>query len=197
VVTFGSTPSTGAITVKGTNTCGSGTVSANFNVTINAIPAAPVVTANGSLLTSSVATGNQWYYEGTGAITGATGQSYTATITGWYWSVVTENGCSSDTSNHVYVLFVGQNELPGGSFNVYPVPNDGKFKISIVTPVEETYTIQVFNLLGEKFYELKDVKTTGGRFDTQVDLRPIARGIYSVVFLNRENMVVKKMVVNK
>ena len=196
-VTFGNTPAAGIITVKGTNSCGSGNVSPNFNVTINAIPAAPVVTAVGPLLTSSIATGNQWYYEGTGLIAGATNQTYTATITGWYWSVVTVNGCSSDTSNHVYVLFVGQNELAGSNFNVYPVPNDGKFNVSIHTPTLETFTIQVYNLLGEKLYEQRDVTTSGGRYDTQIDLRPIARGVYSVVFLNSQYKVVKKMVVKK
>jgi hypothetical protein len=196
-VTFGTSPGAGVISVKGTNACGSGTVSPNFNITINAIPAAPVVTANGALLTSSIATGNQWYYEGTGLIPGATNQTYTATITGWYWSVVTVNGCSSDTSNHVYVLFVGQNELDGSNFNIYPVPNDGKFNVSIVTPSQETFTIQVYNLLGEKFYEQRDVTTQGGKFETSIDLRPIARGIYSVVFLNSQYKVVRKMVINK
>ncbi|MCX6304382.1 MAG: T9SS type A sorting domain-containing protein [Bacteroidetes bacterium] len=197
VVSFGNTPASGIITVKGTNTCGSGAVSANFNVTINAIPAAPVVTAVGPLLTSSIATGNQWYYEGTGAIPAAVNQTYTAIITGWYWSVVTVNGCSSDTSNHVYVLFVGQEELTGNNYSVYPIPNDGRFNVSIHSASQETYTIQVFNLLGEKFYELKDATTVGGTFDARIDLGQVARGIYSVVFLNSEHRVVKKMIVNR
>ncbi|HNY01689.1 MAG TPA: T9SS type A sorting domain-containing protein, partial [Bacteroidales bacterium] len=196
-VSFGNTPASGVITVYGTNTCGNGAVSPNFNVTINAVPAAPVVTANGPLLTSSVATGNQWYYEGTGLLPGATGQTYTATITGWYWSVVTVNGCSSDTSNHVYVLFVGQNEIPGTTCNVYPVPSDGRFNVSVRTATDETFTIEVYNLLGEKFYELKDARTTGGALDAEIDIRPAARGIYSVVFLNKESRIIRKMIVNR
>ncbi len=196
-VTFGNTPATGVITVLGTNACGNGTVSPNFSVTIHPIPAAPVVTANGALLTSSVAAGNQWYYEGTGAIPGATGQTYTATITGWYWSVVTVNGCSSDTSNHVYVLFVGQNEIPGTTCSVYPVPNDGKFTVSVRSATEETFTIQVYNLLGEKFYEMKDARTSGGTLDAEIDIRPAAKGIYSVMFLNKEYKVIRKMIVNR
>ncbi|MFZ4521746.1 MAG: T9SS type A sorting domain-containing protein [Bacteroidales bacterium] len=197
VVSFGNTPATGVITVKGTNTCGSGTVSPNFSVTINAIPTAPVVTAVGPLLTSSIAIGNQWYYEGTGLIPGATSQTYTATITGWYWSVVSANGCSSDTSNHVYVLFVGQDEIMGSKYNVYPIPNNGSFNVSIVTNSQETFTIQVYNLLGEKFYELQDATTTGGKFDAHIDLGQVARGIYSVVFLNSEHKIVRKMIVNR
>jgi hypothetical protein len=197
LVTFGNTPATGVITVKGTNACGEGSVSPNFNVTINPVPSAPVVTAVGPLLTSSVATGNQWYYEGTGLIPGATGQTYVATQTGWYWSVVTVNGCSSDTSNHVYVLFVGREELAGASFNLYPVPNNGRFTISIRTLVDESYNVRIYNQLGVMVREIGDISTVGGKYETKVDLRNVADGIYSVVFLNSERKVIRKMVLNK
>jgi hypothetical protein len=195
-VTFGPNAGSGVITVQGVNSCGNGAVSANFNVTINAIPAAPVVTANGAVLTSSVATGNQWYYEGTGLIPNATGQTYTATITGWYWCTVTVNGCTSDTSNHVYVLFVGQDEIAGASFNVYPVPNNGVFKVAIQSPVEETYTIRVYNQLGVNIHELS-ARTYGGHFESKVDLGLVADGVYSVVFMNSEHKVIRKMIVSK
>jgi hypothetical protein len=195
-VSFGPNAGSGTITVYGTNSCGNGTVSTTFNVTINPIPAAPVVTANGAVLTSSVASGNQWYYEGTGLIPGATGQTYTATITGWYWCTVTVNGCTSDTSNHVYVLFVGQDEISGASFNVYPVPNNGVFKVAIQTPVEENYTIRVYNQLGVSMYEMT-ARTFGGKFESKIDLGLVADGVYSVVFLNEQHKVVRKMIVSK
>ena len=195
VVSYGATAGTGAVSVKGTNTCGDGTVS-SLNVTINALPAAPVVTANGAVLTSSASTGNQWYYEGN-AIAGATGQTYTVTHnTGYYWVVVTVNGCSSPLSNKVWVVMTGQQELNGSSFNVFPVPNDGRFTMTIASPVQETFTIEIYNQLGAKIYELGDV-LVNGTFEKQVDLRPIANGIYSVVFLNSEHKVVKKVLVNK
>jgi hypothetical protein len=95
------------------------------------------------------------------------------------------------------VLFVGQEELSGNKYNVYPVPNDGKFNVSVNTSAQETFTIQVFNLLGEKFYESNDVTTSGGKFDAEIDLRPLARGIYTVIFLNGDHKVVRKMIVNK
>ncbi len=195
VVSFGTTTGTGAVTVKGTNTCGNGTVG-SLSVTTNAIPAAPVVTATGAVLHSSATAGNQWYYEGN-AIAGATSQTYTVTHnTGYYWSVVTTNGCSSPVSNKVWVVMTGQQELQNSNFNVYPVPNDGRFTVSIASPVQETYSIQVFNQLGAKIYELNDIQVNG-TFEKQVDLRPVATGIYSVVFLNSEHKVVKKVLVNK
>ena len=199
VVTFGTAAGSGVITVKGTNTCGSGAVSANFNVTINAIPAAPVVTAVGNVLTSSAPTGNQWYYDNTGAISGATGQTYTVlNHTGWYWCTTTVNGCTSPISNKVYVVVTGVPELPAdASFSIYPVPNNGLFTATISYPVDDTFSIMVYNQIGAKLFEMRDVKTTGGKFETQIDLRPIANGMYTVVFMNSEYKVVKKVLINK
>jgi len=195
VVSYGTAAGTGTVTVKGTNTCGNGTA-ATLNVTMNAIPGAPVVTVSGNVLTSSAASGNQWYYSGN-AIAGATGQSYTVTHnTGYYWCVVTTNGCSSPVSNKVWVVVTGMQELQNSNFSVYPVPNDGRFTVSITSPVQEVFSIEVYNQLGARIFELGDV-TVNGTFEKQLDLRPVSNGIYSVVFLNSEHKVVKKVLVNK
>ncbi len=195
VVSFGPNPGSGAITVKGSNSCGEGAAS-TLNVTMNAIPDAPTVTINGNVLTSSVATGNQWYYEGT-AIPGATGQTYTViNNTGYYWCVVTVNGCSSPISNKEWVVVTGQAETNEANFSIYPVPNDGRFAVTMTSPVSDIYTITVYNQIGEKIYELGDVRVNG-TFEKVIDLRPVATGIYSVVFLNGEHKVVKKILVNR
>jgi hypothetical protein len=196
VVTFGPVAGTGVITVKGTNTCGNGTVSPDFSVTMNAAPSAPVVTVNGLVLTSSSPTGNQWYYEGT-AIAGATGQTYTITHnTGYYWCVVTLNGCSSPISNKVWFVITGQQDLSNNNFSIYPIPNDGRFTVSITSAVQETFTINVYNQIGAKIFELNGVQVNG-TLEKQIDLRPVANGIYTVVLLNSEHKVVKKVLVNK
>ena len=196
VVTFGTATGPGVITVKGTNTCGNGAVSPDFNVTMNPVPATPVVTVNGLVLTSSAPAGNQWYYEGT-AIAGATSQTYTVTHnTGLYWCVVTLNGCSSAISNKVWIVVTGQQELQGSNFSIYPVPNDGRFTVSITNPVQETFSIEVYNQLGAKIFELNDVQVNGTS-EKQIDLRPVANGIYSVVLRNSEHKVVKKVLISK
>jgi hypothetical protein len=196
VVTFGSAPSSGVITVKGNNTCGSGTASPNFNVTVNAIPATPVVSASGNVLTSSSPTGNQWYYDNTGAIPGATAQNYTViNNTGWYWCTVTTNGCVSPISNKVYVVVTGIAELPAeASFSIYPVPNNGRFTVSINYPANEKFAIQVFNQVGSKIYELNDVQVNG-MFEKKIDLSPLANGVYSVIFITNKISVVRKLIV--
>jgi hypothetical protein len=97
----------GNYTVKTTdgNSCTSA-ASTIATVTANAIPATPTITPSGSAqfcnagsatLTSSSASGNQWYLEGT-AIPGATNATVSAGSAGHYTVIVTTNGCSSASS---------------------------------------------------------------------------------------------------
>ncbi|MGE0132107.1 MAG: choice-of-anchor Q domain-containing protein [Blastocatellales bacterium] len=71
--------------------------------TVNPTPPTPTIAPNGPTtfcdggsvtLTSSSATGNQWYLN-SNPIGGATNQSYVATASGDYTVVVTQNGCGS------------------------------------------------------------------------------------------------------
>ena len=195
LVNFGTTAVSGNITVLGTNSCGNGTVSPNFAVTVNPIPSTPTITANGEILTSNAPTGNQWYFEGA-IIPGATGQTHTAQNTGNYWVVVTLSGCASDTSNHEYVVMIGINPLTESRFSIYPVPNDGQFNVTLRSDTRETFSITIYNELGAKIYQLNGVEVNG-TVEKQIDLRPIPSGIYSVTFQNNTGKVVKKIIVNK
>jgi hypothetical protein len=194
-VTISNSAVSGNITVFGSNSCGNGTVSPDFAVTVNPVPPAPVVTNTGKTLHSSAPAGNQWYFEGT-LLAGATQQTYTATLDGHYWTIVTLDGCSSDTSNHVYILVTGIDQHSSAAINIYPVPNDGQFNVSITTASEESFSIKVYNTLGVKIYEETKVEVNG-TLQKVIDLRPVPDGVYTVIFANSQNQVVKKIVVNK
>jgi hypothetical protein len=83
--------------------------SLSVTIAVNAVPGAPTVTASGGAggtsfceggnvtLTSSTATGNQWYKDGT-IIPGATNQTYTASQSGNYTVKITSNSCVSNAS---------------------------------------------------------------------------------------------------
>jgi hypothetical protein len=84
------------------------TASSNLTtITVNSTPATPTISAGGStticsgntlVLTSSAASGNQWFLNGN-PIGGATGQTFGATATGNYTVETTNgNGCTSATS---------------------------------------------------------------------------------------------------
>ena len=96
----------GAYTVVVTSSGCPSAPSIATNVTVNPIPATPTITPGGPTtfcsggsvtLTSSSASGNQWYLNGN-PIGGATAQQYVATATGNYTVTVTATGCSSVAS---------------------------------------------------------------------------------------------------
>ena len=186
----------GDVSVSGSNTCGSGNASQPLSVVVNPIPSTPVVTSIGPLFASSASVGNQWYFQGI-AIPGATGQSYAASVPGWYWSVVTLNGCSSDTSNHIYLAGVGIEDKSGSTgFTVYPVPNDGLFNITVTVPGEEVFDIVIFNNLGIKIFEMKNVNVQK-KFEHAIDLRPLSAGLYPVVLKGSRGVIVRRVLVYK
>jgi hypothetical protein len=195
-VEFDVNASSGNISVSGNDFCGNGTAS-SLALTINAIPPTPVVTSIGWVGYSSAPTGNQWYYQGT-LIPGATGQTYDAQLTGtgWYWSIVTLNGCSSDTSNHIFLNPEGIDSHSSAAINLYPIPNDGQFNVSITTASEQSFSISVYNSLGVKIYEETKVDVNSS-LNKVIDLRPVPNGVYPVIFENSQNQIVKKIVVKK
>ena len=193
-VDFSEAAVAGAITVSGTNDCGNGTVSPNLDITVTPIPETPVITQLGDVLTSSATSGNQWFMNDV-SIPGATDQTYTAIESGDYFVVVTINGCSSAESNHIDVI-VGIEDLKASGFQVYPIPNDGRFTVTIVTPSKETYTISVFNNIGMKIFEEGNI-VVNGTLNKAIDLKPVSQGIYSVVLQNGKKHIEKKILINK
>jgi hypothetical protein len=194
-VDFSNNAVSGIITVYGNNSCGNGTISPNFAVTVNPVPPTPVITNIGTTLSSSAPAGNQWYDQA-GLITGATGQTYIVTNFGDYWDVVTLNGCSSDTSNHIIFPVVGINQHSSSVINLYPVPNEGIFNVSITTASQESFSIQVYNSLGVKIFEETKV-VVNSSLQKVIDLGTIPTGVYTVIFEDSQNQVVKKIVVSR
>ena len=192
-VNFPVTATSGNFTVQGTNSCGNGTVSPDYMVTVNPIPPAPVITASGDTLHSNAPAGNQWYFEGS-LLVGATSQTYVATHSGHYWDVVDINGCSSDTSNHLYVIITGIAPHPATMINLYPVPNSGSFNIAI-TAAEESFSFRVYNNLGVMIYDQEKVKVNGS-VTKVVDIRPVPSGTYTVIITGDRETIAKQIVID-
>ena len=198
IVNFADNAQSGNITVCGSNSvCGFGAVSPNFAVTVNSIPATPVITANGYTLHSSAPAGNQWYRNGT-AVSGATQQTYIvpAANPGFYWTIVTLNGCSSDPSNHVYIAGVGVQENEALNFNVYPVPSDGLFTAEVSSAYQDAYHILIYNSYGEMVYRTKEFNVSGTHKEI-IDIRNLSSGIYLVVVTNDQKEVVRRILINR
>ena len=194
-VDFAVDATSGVITVHGTNACGSGPESPDFDVAVTPKPVAPVITIDGMFLSSNIPDGNQWYYNGA-MITGATHQTLEAQYTGQYWDVVTVDGCTSDTSNNIWVVITGTAEMDDASLVIFPVPNDGQFVINLVTGSDEPLEMTVYNYLGVPVF-ISKIKPLQGHVEQPVDLRPVPNGVYTVVLRTSDNRIVRRILVNK
>ncbi|WP_035717591.1 beta strand repeat-containing protein, partial [Flavobacterium succinicans] len=149
-------------------------------ITVTTLPNKPSITTSGPtsfcapgsvVLTSSAATGNQWYKDRV-AIVGATGTSYTATDTNTYTVIVTQNGCISQESDLVEVTANIASSAPtlsangntviceGGSVRLHTSSLTGNkwFKNGVEIPGETgrdynatstgTYTVETINTAG-------------------------------------------------
>ncbi len=103
-VNYGTSAVSGNLSVKGTNSCGDGAISA-LAIIVNSIPATPTITINGDVLHSSATIGNQWYNQN-GLISGAVNQDYKVTSNGNYYVIVNSLGCNSQPSNIIPKLFL-------------------------------------------------------------------------------------------
>jgi hypothetical protein len=194
-VNFDTNATTGNIFVYGNNICGNGPASPNFPVTVNPIPDAPIITSMGDTLVSNAATGNQWYFNDI-LLPGDTSQTWVAPYNGHYWDEVTLNGCASDTSNHVLIVLTGIISDPLSSLVVYPVPSDGRFNVILNTPFQKSFSVCVYNTLGINIFEETGLKP-GNSLQYVIDLRQMPNGIYTMIFENNINQIVKKIVVSK
>jgi hypothetical protein len=197
VVDFNMSALSGPITVFGSNSCGNGPVSPDFSLMVYPIPPTPQVTVSGITMISSGLQGNQWYFStsenGIGSmVDGGTNQICTPAQTGWYWTQVTLNGCSSNLSNRVFRLKPGE----ANRYNLYPVPNKGEFTMAITTADEKEFSIFVYNQAGQKKYE-KNGLHINGEFREYINLSSPASGIYTVVIKSKDGNVVKKIIVNR
>jgi hypothetical protein len=149
-------------------------------VTVGVIPAIPIITQAGAVLSSSSPTGNQWYLNGS-IIPGATGQTYTVTSEGYYSVTVTSSlGCQSSSSS-LHVTFAGLNEL--SIYNAISVgPNPAKTAISLSIPNEllnNNASVKIIDVNGKVvFYKQMLLNNTSEK----INVENFANGIYVVEF---------------
>lgn len=155
---------------------GACTVVKTTTVTVGSTPAVPTISQSGSVLTSSSASGNQWYLNGS-PIAGATGQTYTVTSTGYYSVWITSPfGCQS-SSSVLSVILSGLNELH--IFNAIILgPNPAKNQITLTIPselVNEIAEIKVVDVSGKVVIE-KQLSLNA--ITEKINIENLAKGIY-------------------
>ena len=191
-VDFPASSVSGNIEVNGVNECGNGPVS-TLPVTIHNPPVKPQIILSGMTLISSASSGNQWYKD-MEIIPGATDQTYTPEENGKYYDVVTENGCSSDSSNNidVTVINIEENSLP--SFRIFPNPAEDVVFIKSSGPPVKPEEVLLFSSYG-RF--LRKFEITGGPFldDFKVDVGNIKPGAYFLRIQTEKGIFVHELVI--
>ncbi|WP_191906528.1 T9SS type A sorting domain-containing protein [Hymenobacter baengnokdamensis] len=180
-----STPGTYFITNTVAASGGCAAVTGGTTVTINATPATPTLTVTGTpstglVLTSSAATGNQFYLNGV-AIAGATGQTYvvnSGTRNGSYTVVVTSTGgCASASSAPVSVTVTASTAAQvATSLAVYPNPTpDGHLSVEL-SGYREAVQLTISNALGQRVYEASVAASAAHK--QAIDLSALPGGVY-------------------
>jgi hypothetical protein len=80
---------------------------------------------------------------------------------------------------------------PGMQVNLYPNPNNGRFKIDLIN-FENRATVSVYNLVGSVFYQSGLRQTT----QNEINLPWLRKGIYFVRVTCDSKQFVKKIIVN-
>jgi hypothetical protein len=125
-----------------------GNTNSNNTITLTQIdlPVAEIVYGNASLTTTQTFQSYQWYLDG-GLISGATEQTYTPTIQGVYYCIVSQNNCSVP-SNEITAPFLSNSSFTAGNkIKLYPNPSSDLVTVSFDGIFEGNYTI--INALGQ------------------------------------------------
>lgn len=165
---------------------GCSATSAATTVTVNTIPATPVVTASGLVLTSNSASGNQWLLNGN-PIPGATNATYTSLANGTYTVIVTANGCASTASNAIVITNTGVKESELLAVKVYPNPSTGEFQLEL--PAGQVYELTVTDLTGRVILTRQLTHAS-----SILDLKGTAQGIYLLHLQSNGHTATRKLI---
>jgi hypothetical protein len=152
----------GSYAVQITGSCAPVSSSA---VTVSVIqPATPVITQNGTLLTSNALTSNQWLLAGV-PILGATSQTYSVTQTGNYSVQANVNGCGAGVSAAIFVTILATEPLHSANVRTYPNPVTNQLTVEVDAPANVPATgyvpvVRVYDVRGTLQQQQPMTRTT-------------------------------------
>lgn len=164
---------------------------ASTTVLVHPHPVTPFVHLSGDTMFSDISTGNQWYKDPGGFISGANNAYYIPVAPGNYYTITTDTyGCVSDSSNHVYFTDVSASELSINSgCTLFPNPNSGEFTISFDNKPASNILIRVCDITGSMVY----LHEFSSDENTHIDLTNLPDGIYEVTVQSNEFSITSKI----
>jgi hypothetical protein len=92
-------------------------------------------------------------------------------------NITDANGCVVSGGGTVITSILEQQ--PGLTVEVYPIPNKGRFEVSMTLGTREHVSIAVKNLLGQTVYA-ENIGSSIGHVRSQVNIKSAPTGIYFV-----------------
>ena len=138
-------------------------------------------------------------------VTGTTATAVLANLTGlssnttYHYLVKGTN--AAGTATGVDLTFktpagVGVSDQDPLKVEIYPVPNEGLFNISISNGSEKAFSLDVYNNLGSNIFTKSNI-TLQGTGITVIDLRPVPAGLYTLLLRSAGEKRTFKFLVNK
>jgi hypothetical protein len=156
----------------------------------------PTITQNGTTLTSSAASNNQWYLDGS-LINGATGQTYSPQRSGNYKVAVTlSSGCVAESDNFAYVILPANPGANDIGLTVFPNPANTQLNVLFAAKSEVQVNLSLVNSAGQTSYSDKSL-LSGGNFSTLINLTNFAPGTYILRLLLGSKLYTRKIIVLK
>ena len=149
------------------------------------------ITADGYVLTSNYASGNQWYLDGT-AIEGATGKTLEAVTSGVY-TVVVNTGTCSTTSEARELSILGTERIDSG-ISVWPNPAPEKVHVEVSSKKDvavELISVTGVQLRSAQLSGSEDLKTA------TFDITSLPDGMYLVRIKTGAKTFTKKILKSK
>jgi hypothetical protein len=124
----------------------------------------------------------QWQKDGVPLINSNTSQyliqNVNATNIGLYRTTVTGT-CGVETSDSIYLYVKRANFISDPEVFLWPSITSDHFSVALST--DTIYNIQIFSSIGKKIREL-----TNSRYQTDVNISTLAKGVYIVIVYNND-----------
>ena len=101
----------------------------------------------------------------------------------WYYSIFTPMLRLNFDPNAQEPVSVTENDKI--KFSIYPNPNNGEFKLNLVSDKSSDFELSIHNILGEKVYN--ETLQPEGSTSKSINLSHLQKGIYSLTITDKTN----------
>ena len=171
-----------------TGTLSGCTSTSSVTVSVTQTPTTPTITQISNYLQSSATTGNQWY-NSSGAISGATSQTYTPQTTDTYYVIVTASNCPSAQSNSIAVntTDIADNTNNENYFELYP--NPAYDFLTVINPGIKNVNYSIYNVQGKLLFT-----QSAENKNTTINIYTLEKGVYFIKAESVEGTTIKRFI---